>query len=65
MSICTSALTGLAETAVREALEARIGAEPITLRGTGPIGGPNSLRGGTWDGTLLGSDFSGTYDAFR
>jgi hypothetical protein len=46
-------------------LDARIGAEPITLRGTGPIGGPGNLRGGHWDGTLLGSDFTGDSDAWR
>lgn len=63
--LCTSTLTGLADSAIREVLDARIGADPITLRGTGPIGGPNNLRGGTWAGTLLGSDFSGEYDAFR
>lgn len=65
MSACSGALTGLADTAVREVLDARIGAEPITLRGIAPIGGPNNLRGGHWDGTLLGSDFTGDFDAFR
>lgn len=64
-SLCTSTLTGLADTAVREVLEARIGADAITLRGTAPITGPNSLRPGTWDGTFLGSGFTGDWDAWR
>lgn len=65
MSLCTSTLTSLADTAVREVLEARIGSSPITLRGTAPITGPNSLRPGHWDGTFVGSGFSGDWDAVR
>lgn len=65
MRVCSSTLTGLADAAIRELLEARIGAEPITLRGTAPITGPNSLRPGHWDGTLLGSDFTGDWSAMR
>lgn len=65
MGACTDFLSDLADTAIQEVLDARIGAEPITLRGNGPIGGPNNLRGGHWDGTLLGSDFTGDYDAYR
>jgi hypothetical protein len=65
MGVCSSTLTGLADTAIRELIEARIGADPITLRGTAPITGPSSLRPGRWDGTLLGSDFTGDWSAMR
>lgn len=63
--LCTSTLSSLADTAIREVLEARIGASPITLRGTAPITGPRSLRPGRWNGTLLGSGFTGDFDAWR
>lgn len=63
--VCTSALASLIDTAIRELLDARIGASPITLRGAAPITGPSSLRPGTWNGTLLGSEFPGEWGADR
>ena len=38
---------------------------PITLRGHAPVTGPSSLRPGHWDGTLLGSEFTGDFNAER
>lgn len=64
-SVCESALASLIDTAVREILDARIGASALTLRGQAPVTGPNSLRPGTWDGTLLGREFSGEFAADR
>ncbi len=64
-SVCTSALSGLVTTAVNAVLNARLGVDPITLRGTAQIGGPNSLVMGHWDGTLVGSDFTGDWQAMR
>ena len=63
--VCTSTIAGLITSAVREVLDARIGADPITLRGFANIGGPNSLVMGHWDGTLIGSDFTGDWQAVR
>lgn len=64
-SICTGALSSLVTTAVNAVLNARLGVDPITLRGTAQIGGPNSLVMGHWDGTLVGSDFTGDWQAMR
>ncbi len=64
-SVCRSALSSLIDDAIHRLIEARIGASPITLRGEAPISGPDSLRPGTWDGTLLGSDFPGEFGADR
>lgn len=65
MSICSDLVSAGIDAAVRAVLDARIGADAITLRGHAPIGGPNTLRGGVWDGTLLGRGFSGDFDAWR
>ncbi len=62
---CTTALAELVDRAIRELLEARLGASPITLRGSAPVTGPSSLRPGTWDGTLLGRGFPGEFIADR
>jgi len=37
----------------------------MTLKGYAPIAGPNALRPGVWEGTLVGRDFTGDFDAFR
>jgi hypothetical protein len=63
--VCRDALASLIDDAIRRLIDARIGASPITLRGEAPITGPSSLRPGTWDGTLLGSDFPGEFTADR
>jgi hypothetical protein len=57
-SVC-SALVSEASDRVADALES------ATHGGDVPIGGPNTLRGGHWDGTLLGSGFTGDFDAVR
>jgi len=64
-SVCTSQVETLIDRALRELLDARIGTSPITLRGEAPVTGPSSLRPGTWDGTLLGSGFSGDWSAMK
>ena len=64
-SICTSLVATAISSAIDAVLNARVGADAITLRGTSPISGPNSLRPGVWDGTLLGRGFSGDFDAWR
>jgi hypothetical protein len=63
--VCTSALGALVTTAVSAVTNARVGIDPITLRGTAAIGGPSSLQMGVWYGTLLGSDFPGEWQAVR
>jgi hypothetical protein len=65
MSVCSSATTAFIREAINELLEARLGFSFMTLRGTSPIAGPNSLRPGVWDGRLLGSEFSGDFEAVR
>ncbi|MCC6876840.1 MAG: hypothetical protein IT378_21225 [Sandaracinaceae bacterium] len=64
-SVCASALTGLIDGAIQRLIDARVGASPITLRGQAPVTGPDSLRPGTWDGTLLGREFPGDFCAQR
>ncbi|MCA9608616.1 MAG: hypothetical protein KC619_23595 [Myxococcales bacterium] len=63
--ICTSQVESLINRALRALIDARIGTSPITLRGEAPVTGPSSLRPGTWDGTLLGSGFTGDWSAMR
>jgi hypothetical protein len=43
----------------------RLGLDVMTLKGYAPIAGPNALRPGVWEGTLVGRDFTGDFDAFR
>src|SRR5690606_6876848 len=64
-SVCRGALSSLIDGAIREILESRLGASPITLRGNAPVTGPDSLRPGTWHGTLLGREFPGEFTAER
>ena len=64
-SICTSTIESQIDRALRALIDARIGTSPITLRGESPVTGPSSLRPGTWDGTLLGSGFTGDWSAMR
>lgn len=63
--VCTTQVEALTNRALAELLDARIGTSPITLRGQAPVTGPRSLRPGVWDGTLLGSEFSGDWSAMR
>lgn len=65
MSICSGLVATGIDAALDALLNARIGADAITLRGTSDIGGPNTLRPGVWDGTLLGRTFSGEFEAVR
>lgn len=65
MSICTGLVSTGIDAAIDALLDARVGADAITLRGHAPIAGPNALRPGVWDGTLLGRGFSGDFDASR
>lgn len=64
-SACRSALSRLVDAALRELLDARLGASAMTLRGQAPVTGPDSLRPGTWNGTLLGREFPGEFTAAR
>ena len=65
ISVCTSQIASLTDRALMQLLDARIGTSPITLRGQAPVTGPNSLRPGVWDGTLLGRGFSGDFSAMK
>lgn len=62
---CDDEIDDLIGDAVSAVRGARLDTDPITLRGHAPITGPRSLRPGRWDGTLLGSSFSGDFDAWR
>lgn len=62
---CSSALSGFIDAALRELIEARLGASAMTLRGQAPVTGPDSLRPGSWNGTLLGREFPGEFSAAR
>ena len=63
--LCQSGLQTLIDEAIDRLVNARLGLDLITLRGQSPVAGPNALRPGTWDGTLVGRDFSGEFDASR
>lgn len=63
--ICTTQIENVINRALMELLNATIDTSPITLRGNAPITGPNSMRMGHWDGTLLGSEFTGDWQADR
>lgn len=63
--VCTSTTTAFIRETINDLREARLGFGFMTLRGTSPISGPNSLRPGVWDGRLLGSEFSGDFQASR
>lgn len=65
MSICGGLVSAGIDAALDAVLNARVGADAITLRGSSDIGGPNTLRPGVWNGTLLGSGFSGEFEAVR
>jgi hypothetical protein len=65
MSLCSSLVSAAIDRAIRAVLDARIGADAITLQGSAPISGPGSLRMGVWNGTLLGRGFTGDFDAWR
>lgn len=45
--------------------EETIGGDVIHLSGTGRIAGPNTVSPGTWNGDLLGSEFPGSFYAYR
>jgi hypothetical protein len=72
-SICLGALEELIDRAIEDILGARLGASPITLRGQASVVGPDTLGRpvppdvppGAWDGTMLGSEFPGTFCAVR
>lgn len=62
---CDSEIGDAIDDAVRAIETARLEASPLTLRGAATISGPRSLRPGHWDGELLGSDFTGDWEAWR
>lgn len=64
-SACDDELSDLTRRLTDAIGGARVGVDPITLRGTVPIAGPSSLPAGIWEGTLFGSDFGGDFDAWR
>ena len=63
--VCTGQIEAQVDAALQRLLEAQIGTSPITLRGQSEITGPNRIGVGIWDGTLLGREFSGTFNATR
>lgn len=65
MRVCSSATSRFIREAVNQLLEARLGFSLMTLRGHAMIAGPNSLRPGVWHGALLGSEFTGEFQASR
>jgi hypothetical protein len=64
-SACNGAVAGLIDQIDTTITEGRVGFDVMTLKGYAPIAGPNSLRPGVWEGTLVGRDFTGDFDAFR
>jgi hypothetical protein len=62
---CDAEIGDAIDGAVRAIETARLEVSPLTLRGHATIEGPRSLRPGRWDGTLLGSDFTGDWEAWR
>ncbi|UJR79954.1 hypothetical protein [Sandaracinus amylolyticus] len=64
-NVCTGIVSAGVDAAIDAVVNARIGADAITLRGNATISGPNTLSPGRWDGTLVGRGFSGTFDARR
>jgi hypothetical protein len=64
-SACNTAVSRLLDELDRTLREGRLGLDVMTLKGSSPIAGPNTLRPGGWEGTLLGRDFTGDFEATR
>ena len=64
-SACRSETGRAIDAAVRAIADARVETSPITLRGAVTIESDRRLRPGHWDGRLLGSAFTGDFDAWR
>lgn len=64
-SACESELGDLTDRLTSAIAGARLGVDVVSLRGSAPIAGPDSLPDGLWDGALLGSEFSGDFSAWR
>jgi len=62
---CNGAVSGLIDELDSTIRSGRLGLDVMTLKGYAPIAGPNALRPGVWEGTLVGRDFTGDFDAFR
>ena len=62
---CDGAVSGLINEIDSTIRDGRLGLDVMTLKGYAPITGPSSLRPGVWEGTLVGRDFTGDFDAFR
>lgn len=62
---CDGAVASLIDQLDSTIRAGRLGLDVMTLKGYAPIAGPNSLRPGAWEGTLVGRDFTGDFDAFR
>jgi hypothetical protein len=64
-SACTSEISDAIDDALSAIDAARVEVTPVTLRGWATIESDRRLRPGHWDGRLLGSSFSGDFDAWR
>ncbi len=62
---CNNALDDLISDLNRALNMARVGGDLMKLKGFATIAGPRSLTPGTWEGTLLGGDFPGSFTARR
>lgn len=64
-ALCSEVLSNQIDRALSYLVEVRLGVSPLTLRGSAPIVGPNSLRPGQWSGQLFERSFTGNFDAVR
>ncbi len=62
---CDSELTRLTGLLVAAIDDARLDLSVITLKGSGPIVSGREIGPGVWEGTLVGSEFSGDFSASR
>ena len=55
----------LADPLVDALNDARLNLDVVSLKGSAPIVSNRSLTPGTWEGSLIGGDFTGTWSARR
>ncbi len=64
-SWCNSTISGLVDDMVMAINDALLRLDLVRLKGFATIIDGNELRPGTWEGSLVGGDFSGTWSAER
>ncbi|MCU0671900.1 MAG: hypothetical protein MUE69_03795 [Myxococcota bacterium] len=64
-SACNGFVRTLADPLIDALNDARLNLDVVSLKGSAPIVSNRSLTPGTWEGSLIGGDFTGTWNARR